>query len=104
MHVIDEETNSYIQGGVQKYRFKETHPGHKFSHLIQLKLPSIPRIALPKEKLCPLHELDLKCASPLQHVVGKREMYAKITLFEEICLSGGSNSPVVRGIMPERRE
>ena len=80
VHVNDEETNSYIQGGVQKYRFKEIHPGHKFSHLIQLKLPSIPRIALPKGKLCPLHELDLKCTSPPQHVAGKREMYAKIAL------------------------
>jgi hypothetical protein len=41
VHVNDEEKNSYIQGGIQKCRFKETHPGHKFSHLIQLKLLSI---------------------------------------------------------------
>ena len=28
VHVNDEETNSYIQGGIQTYRFKGTHPGH----------------------------------------------------------------------------
>ena len=69
-----------IQGGVKKYTFMETHPGHKFSHLIQLKFPSIPRIALPKGKLCPLDELDLKCTDPPRHVVCKREMYAKMAL------------------------
>jgi hypothetical protein len=42
--VNDEEENTYSQGGVKKYKFKETHPCHKFSHLIQLKFPSIPRI------------------------------------------------------------
>ena len=69
-----------IQGGVKKYKFKETHPGHKFSHLIQLRFPSIPRIALPEGKLCLLDELDLKCTNPPHHVVDKREMYAKIAL------------------------
>jgi hypothetical protein len=39
--VNDEEINTYIQGGVKKYKFKETHPGHKFSRLIQLKFSSI---------------------------------------------------------------
>ncbi len=65
---------------MKAYEFKKTHPGHKFSHLIQLKCPFIPRIALPKGKLCPLNELDLKCTIPPQHVVGKHEMYAKIAL------------------------
>ena len=69
-----------IQGGVKKYTFMETHPGHKFSHLIQLRFPSIPRIALPRGKLCPLDELDLKCTDPPRHVVCKREMYAKMAL------------------------
>ncbi len=69
-----------MQGGVKKYKFKEIHPGLKFSHLIQLKFPSIPRIALLKGKLCPLNKLDLKCINPPHHVVGKREMYAKIAL------------------------
>jgi hypothetical protein len=67
-------------GVVKKYEFKETHPGHKFSHLIHLRFPCIPRIALPKGKLCLLDELDLNCTNPPQHVVVKREMYAKIAL------------------------
>ncbi len=58
----------------------ETHPGYKFSHLIQLKFPCIPRIALPNRKLCPLDELDLKCTDPPRHVVCKHEMYAKMAL------------------------
>ena len=60
VHVNDEEDNTYIQGGVKTYKFKETHPALKFSHLIQLKFLFIPRIALPKGKLCPLNKLDLK--------------------------------------------
>jgi hypothetical protein len=51
-----------------------------------LKFPSIPRIALPKGKLCPLNELDLKCTNPPQHEVGKREMYAKITTFDVLSI------------------
>jgi len=69
-----------MQGGVKKYKFLETHPGHKFSHLIQLKFPSIPKISQPKGKLCPLEELDLNCTNPPHHVVDTREMYAKIAL------------------------
>ena len=62
------------------YEFKKTHRGHKFSHLIQLKFQSIPRIALPKGELCPLDELDLNCTNPPQHVVCKRELHAKMSL------------------------
>jgi hypothetical protein len=68
VHVHDEEENTYILGGVKNSKFKETHPGLKFSHLIQLKFPSIPRIALPKGKLCPLNELNLKCTNPPHHM------------------------------------
>jgi hypothetical protein len=46
VQINDEEENTYIHGGVKKYKFKETHPVHKFSHLIQLKFPCIPRVAL----------------------------------------------------------
>jgi hypothetical protein len=80
VQINDKEENTYIHGCVKKYKFKETHPGHKLSDLIQLKFPCIPRVALPKGKLCPLNELDLKCTNPPQHVVGKSEMYAKLEL------------------------
>ncbi len=35
---------------------------------------------MPKGKLCPLNELDLKCTDHPHHVVGKNEMYAKKAL------------------------
>jgi hypothetical protein len=50
VHVNDEEENTYIQGGVKKYKFKETHPGHKFSHLIQLKFPIYTQECIAKGK------------------------------------------------------
>jgi hypothetical protein len=80
VHVNDEGENTYIQRGEKNYKFEKTYPGLKFSHSIQLKFPSIPRIALPKGKLCPLNELNLKCTNASHHVVGKREMHAKIAL------------------------
>jgi hypothetical protein len=85
VNVKDEEENTNIHRGVKKYKCKETHPGH--NHLIQLKFPSIPRIALPKGKLCPLNELDLKCTNPPQHVVSKCEMYAKNGTFGVLSFS-----------------
>jgi len=68
-----------MQGGVKKYKFVETHHGHKFSHLIQLKFPLYRGFHCQKER-CPLEELDLNCTNPPHHVVGKHEMYAKIAL------------------------
>ena len=43
--------------GEDRYKFCETHPGYEISYLMKLKHPTIPRIALPKEKLCPLKDL-----------------------------------------------
>jgi hypothetical protein len=40
-----------------KYKFIDTHPGHEFSHLTKSKHATIPRIALPKGKMCPLKDL-----------------------------------------------
>ncbi len=45
VQINDKEEKTYIHGGVKKYKFKETHPGHKFSHLIQLKFPC-PRFSI----------------------------------------------------------
>ncbi len=30
-----------VKGGDNKYKFKESHPGYKFSHLTELKHPTI---------------------------------------------------------------
>jgi hypothetical protein len=56
--VKDEEGSGYKVKGVKKYRFKQSHPGYKFSHLTELKHHTIPRIILPNEKLCPMKNLS----------------------------------------------
>ncbi len=66
--------------GEDRYKFSETHPGHEFSYLMKLKHPSIPRIALPKEKLCPLKDLQLNTTKPTEESFHKREIYAKMAL------------------------
>jgi hypothetical protein len=52
--------------GEDRYKFCETHPGYEFSYLMKLKHPTIPRIALPKEKLCPLKDLQLNNTKPTE--------------------------------------
>ncbi len=48
---------SYKPKSIQTYQFSNSHPGYKFSHLSKLKHSTIPRIALPQNKLCFLEEL-----------------------------------------------
>ncbi len=55
----DNEGIGYKVKGANKYKLKESHPGYKFSHLTELKHPTIPKISLPRDKLCPIEELDL---------------------------------------------
>jgi hypothetical protein len=47
---------------------------------MKLKHPTIPRIALPKEKLCPLKDLQLNAIKPKEELFDKREIYAKMAL------------------------
>ncbi len=65
---------------VRRFKFRETHPGYQFSYLSELKRPTIPRIALPKDKLCALNELELNATNPTENSIGKREVYAKMAL------------------------
>jgi hypothetical protein len=44
------------------------------------KHPTIPRIALPKEKLCPLKDLQLNTTKPLEESYDKHQIYAKMAL------------------------
>ena len=64
----------------KRYKFNQTHPGYKFSYLTELKQTTIPRIALPKDKLCALNELELNAKNPTEDSIGKREVYAKMAL------------------------
>ena len=73
-----DETNS--RTNKQNHKFKETHPGTKFSYLKRLKLPVIPQVSLPHGKLCPLEELELNSECPTRDVTEKRELYAKMAL------------------------
>jgi hypothetical protein len=47
---------------------------------MKLKHPTIPRIALPKEKLCPLKDLQLNTTNPTEESFDTREIYAKMAL------------------------
>jgi hypothetical protein len=62
------------------FQFSDTHPGHRFSHLKKTKIPTIPRIASPKGKLCPIKDLQLKIDKPTEESFDKQEMYATMTL------------------------
>jgi hypothetical protein len=62
--------------GEDRDKFCETHPGYEFSYLMKLKHPTIPRIALPKEKLCPLKDLQLNTTKPTEESFDKCEIYA----------------------------
>jgi hypothetical protein len=47
---------------------------------MKLKHPTIPRIALPKEKLCPLKNLQLNTTKSTKESFDKCEIYAKMAL------------------------
>jgi hypothetical protein len=71
---------SYKPKSIQTYEFSDSHPGYKFSRLSKLKHSTIPRIALPQNKLCSLEELELKCTNSTEKSNDKQEMYAKMSL------------------------
>ena len=75
----DEVSNIEVRGA-RKYKFNQTHPGYQYSYLTELTQPTIPRIALPKDKLCALNELQLNAKNPTEDSIDKREIYAKMAL------------------------
>ena len=55
----DEDENSGRQRyEPKKFAFCDTHSGHGFSHLAKLKLGVIPKISLPRGKLCKICKLE----------------------------------------------
>jgi hypothetical protein len=72
-----DEVSHYKVGGARRYKVNQTHPGYEFSYLTELKQPTIPRIALPKDKLCALNDLQLNAQNPTEDSIDKRGMYAK---------------------------
>ena len=63
-----------------KYSFSKSHPGYSFSHLAQLKLPVIPKVYLPKGKLCRVEDLEIRSTSSSEEAQVAREDYAKVAL------------------------
>jgi hypothetical protein len=72
---------SYKPKSIQMYESSESHPGYKFSHFSKLKHSTIPRIALPQNKLCSLEEFELQNTNSTEKSHDKQEMYAKKWLF-----------------------
>jgi hypothetical protein len=62
----------------EAYKFSETHPGHEFSHLIESKHKTVPRIALPAEIVCLLKGLQLNTKKTTKESLEKCEIYAKM--------------------------
>ncbi len=71
---------NYKPKSIQTYEFSDSHPGYEFSHLSKLKYSTIPRIALPQNKLCCLEELELQHTNSTETSHDKQEMYAKMAL------------------------
>ena len=71
---------SHRPTSVDTYEFSESHPGFKFSHLSKIKHSTIPRIALPPNKLCSMEELELQHDNSTEKTHDAREMYAKMAL------------------------
>jgi len=74
---------------IHKFAFRDSHPGKEFSHLVQLSLIVIPKIHLPKGKLCSTEKLGLENKSLKdddlpedtdEGVIAYREDYAKMAL------------------------
>ncbi len=73
---------SYKSKSIQMYEFSESHPGYKFSHLFKLKHSTIPRIALPQNKLCFLEELELQHTNSTEKSPDKKRNVCKNGSFD----------------------
>ncbi len=71
---------SHKPKSIQTYEFSDSHPRDKLSHLSKLKHSTIPRKALPQNKLCSLEELEFKHTNSAEKSDDKQEMYAKMAL------------------------
>ncbi len=72
--------NSYKPKSIQTYELSDSHSRHKFCHLSKLKHSTIPRIALPQNKLCSLEELEFQHTNSTEILHYEQEMYAKMAL------------------------
>ena len=61
-------------------KFQSSHPGSKFCHLAELKQEVIPKISLPREKLCNIKMLHINESIMNDSVKQYREDYANMVL------------------------
>lgn len=87
---IDENVDGNIhRRRTQKFAFRDSHPGKEFCHLVELSLIVIPKIHLPKGKLCSIQKMGFKKCTTTDNVnlettdkalLEYREDYAKMAL------------------------
>ena len=63
-----------------KYAFGSTYTGRHFSRLAKLKKWVVPKVFLPKGRICKIEELELSSENPTEEAQEKREDYAKMAL------------------------
>lgn len=88
LDIPEQEDDSYDYSPVFQAQFKQnsakafkaSHPGFMFSHLEELRHFVIPKISLPKDRLCNIEALDIQCDQPDEATSNLREEYAKISL------------------------
>jgi hypothetical protein len=71
------EYKKHKTDSIDTYKFRDSHPGYAFSRLRKSKIPTIPKISLPRNKLCPMEILELHNIESTEKSNDKREMYAK---------------------------
>ena len=73
----DDDTTRYEK---RKFTFSQNHPGKSFSNLAKLRVPVIPKVSLPRHKLCNIEDLQLNSPRPSVEALAFREDYAKMAL------------------------
>ena len=69
-----------VKFSYETYLFVSSHPDSNFSHLAELTLHVIPKISLPRGKLCDIELLKIAESENDDTVKENREYYAKMAL------------------------
>ena len=65
----------------KKFPFMKSHPGRNFCHLARLKRWVVPKVFVPKGRLCKIEELKIEAGKNVdEETKHLREVYAKIAL------------------------
>ena len=86
------EYKKHKTDSIDTYKFRDNYPGYAFSRLRMSKIPTIPKISLPRHKLCPMEELELHNIESTEQSHYKREMYANNFSLDVLPLSNTEGS------------